>query len=347
MTQQDHPKRRRRLFGWAGPTLMLVSFGAMLYSTVFAWIDPHVEGVLVSGLAFAALFVASFWVYAFGGFVTGVLLSAVHRRRYLLGLGMVGCGVLGAPMLWNALPVVEPEPVPDGRMLTVMSANLLYGNGNSVDLLRLIDEVDPDVLVLQEYTDEFADRCESVLQQRFPHAVTTTSGDAFGQATFSRFEFAESPRFYPQTRIKPSLGWPPQTEVVVRVGERDISVVNVHLLPPTGFTMVADQHRMASGLAEAFGRGNRPTVLAGDFNSNERGLPVRRVLREGYRSVHTVAGHGLGATWPRIGVLRHLPGTRLDHVLYRGESLVLIEQGVGDDFGSDHRPVWATFRIIP
>jgi endonuclease/exonuclease/phosphatase (EEP) superfamily protein YafD len=66
------------------------------------------------------------------------------------------------------------------------------------------------------------------------------------------------------------------------------------------------------------------------------------VLRRGFRSVHTQAGSGLGATLPRLGLQRLLT-TRLDHVLYRGEGLTLIEQGFGREFGSDLKPVLARY----
>ncbi len=319
----------------------------MACSAAFGWADPEIDGVLLSGMAFVALFVASFWVYASGALFSGVVLALVFRRWRWSAAGGLCALVVGVPMLAGGLGARRVPADTPGTRLTVMSMNLLYGSGSVDEFFRQVDEIDPDVLVLQEYTDAFARVCESELLGRYPHAVLIPSGGAFGQATFSRLGFVETPRRFPRTEIKPTRGWPAQTEVMVRVGEREVSVVNVHLLPPTGFTMVMDQHRMASGLVDAYGDEDRAIVLAGDFNSNERGLPVRRVLRSGFESVFSEFGVGLGATWPRTGLLRHLPGTRLDHVLYRGARLRLLDQGVGGDFGSDHRPVWATFLVDP
>lgn len=324
---------------------MLGTLAAMFYSWLFAFIEPEIDGIVLAGMAFVALFIASFWMHAFVGLVLGLACAVIFNGRAWCAVGTVSTVVLGTWLLLGSLRVGLFPRDAAGPRITVFSANLMYGEGDGDSLLEQIAAVDPDVVVLQEYTSSFAQRWEDQLRSRYPYAVLIPSEGAFGQATFSRLEFIETPRRYPRTEISPSRGWPAQTEVVVRVGESDVSVVNVHLLPPTGLTMVVDQHRMASGLADAFGHGERPTVLAGDFNSNERGLPVKRVLREGFKSVFSVRGTGLGATWPRTGVLRHVPGTRLDHVLYRGERFRLLEQGVGADFGSDHRPVWATILV--
>jgi endonuclease/exonuclease/phosphatase (EEP) superfamily protein YafD len=103
------------------------------------------------------------------------------------------------------------------------------------------------------------------------------------------------------------------------------------------------QDAMARGLAELAAASDADAmIMAGDFNSPERGQPVRRVRAAGLRSVHASRGRGLGATWPRVTWLKHLPGTRIDQILFR--DLEVIDCGVGEDFGSDHRPVWAVFQ---
>ena len=340
MASADQPTKPRKLFAWAGPLIIVASLGAMSAALIFNAIDPRIDGVLLSGTAFFVLFVSSFWMHTYCMLVLGLVCSIFFNGRLWCGIGTVPVVVIGALMVPGGSIRLPPES--PGPRITVFSANLMYGRGDGQSLLKQIDEVDPDVVVLQEYTDGFAAQWESELLRRYPHSDRLPSDGAFGQATFSRLAFVETPRRYPRTEISPSRGWPAQTEVVVRVGEREVSVVNVHLLPPTGFTMVMDQHRMATGLQDVFGNVDRPTVLAGDFNSNERGLPVRRLLDVGFHRARLSR-----ATWPRTGVFRHVPGIRLDHVLYRGTHVSVLEKGVGADFGSDHRPVWATLLVEP
>jgi endonuclease/exonuclease/phosphatase (EEP) superfamily protein YafD len=38
---------------------------------------------------------------------------------------------------------------------------------------------------------------------------------------------------------------------------------------------------------------------------------------------------------------------QIDHVLFKGSGIGCVEAGVGAANGSDHRPVWARFRLDP
>ncbi|MDX9911120.1 MAG: endonuclease/exonuclease/phosphatase family protein [Phycisphaerales bacterium] len=342
--QPRTPGRARRVpFRWLAPACIVASAGCLVYAWLFNAINPDVDGTALALLAFGALFISSFWVYPAVGLGVGVVASTLLRQRRWAIAG-------GAPLALGLAPSLLTLPLgshtPTGDTLCVMSANLCYGRGDVDRLFEQIDRIAPDVLLLQEYTDEFAARAGDRLHARFPHAIEVPAGDAFGQAVFSSFPFVAKPRIYPASKSRPNSGWPAQIHAEIDVNGTRVAIMNVHLLPPAGVQMVIDQHRMADGLAESLASSDRPAILAGDFNSSERGLPMRRVLNAGFRSVHREGGLGIGATWPRLGALRHLPGTRLDHVLFREGSLRLIEQGVGRDFASDHRPVWARFEVV-
>jgi endonuclease/exonuclease/phosphatase family metal-dependent hydrolase len=83
-------------------------------------------------------------------------------------------------------------------------------------------------------------------------------------------------------------------------------------------------------LHRRLGSSEIPTVLCGDMNS--WGLPLLTMFPGWRRAVK-------GATWPAWR-----PHSQIDHIIYRGP-LEVARSEVLTDFGSDHRPVRATFRL--
>jgi endonuclease/exonuclease/phosphatase (EEP) superfamily protein YafD len=114
----------------------------------------------------------------------------------------------------------------------------------------------------------------------------------------------------------------------------------VHLLPPASMSLVREQRLQSIALAAALEQDRLPMIVAGDFNATGASEHLRYIRADRLHSTHDEAGTGRGGTWPRRGVLRHAPSIRLDHVLCSHE-LVATRSAVGDDFGSDHKPVWA------
>jgi endonuclease/exonuclease/phosphatase (EEP) superfamily protein YafD len=99
--------------------------------------------------------------------------------------------------------------------------------------------------------------------------------------------------------------------------------------------------------------GDRPLILAGDFNTSEFSDAYRCVaqrLRDSYRDI----GWGTGDTWPAQDT-QHIqsrwlqvlaPVTRIDYVFHSRHWDAVEAQVLKMDTGSDHRPVVATLRWV-
>lgn len=145
----------------------------------------------------------------------------------------------------------------------------------------------------------------------------------------------------------------------VLVGNRPVSVVDVHTLTPRE-GLNATRHQRLGGLAEwrenfaaRMGQAQRlaadvaklprPLIVAGDLNASQASPVVQVLLAAGLRDAFGEAGRGWGYT---VGhALRpHLSLLRIDHVLVSREIGVVAAEA-GGRWGSEHRPVVADVLV--
>lgn len=298
-------------------------------------------------LAFPALLVQTFAFHA-GLAVALLLLIALALRRWKLGAALllgvlVTVGPLGLRAMRPGTPAID-----DDRTLTVLSCNLSYGQADPDRLITWIYEIDPDVIVLQEYGGAWPGVVRTRLLERYPHTIENPQQHAFGSATLSRVPFVESTMF---TWAGPFDVKMPRT-TVEQNGHR-VDVTNVHTVPPVALSWVRRQLAQVRDLAgegsKRLGVMSNPgevegVILVGDFNAPWNTNHLRPLARAGLWEAHSRVGSSRGATWgPTRGPLSLAPGIRLDHAVYGGE-LEPVFSIVGPDVGSDHRPIAVGFR---
>jgi endonuclease/exonuclease/phosphatase (EEP) superfamily protein YafD len=82
----------------------------------------------------------------------------------------------------------------------------------------------------------------------------------------------------------------------------------------------------------------RPLVVAGDLNSPERSLVVRRLLETGLRDAFSSAGTGYGYTYGHFTLGLGISFLRIDHILV-SPGIGVSDCFVGGKEVSPHRPV--------
>lgn len=235
---------------------------------------------------------------------------------------------------------VLPRAVGDGTAeaaghtpLRVLSANVYRGKADPEELVALVDRLQPDLLAIQELTPRFAHELRSAgIEARLPQAITEVRQGAGGGGLYSRLPLR------PLANDLPSFFRQPRAALRLPDGSR-LRVIDVHPLTP-GRTGI-DAWNDSLGDLPATGSGT-PWVLIGDFNATLDHSRLREVLDRGYRDAGAVAGEGLEPTWPNDGGLG--PLITIDHVL-ADRRLGVVEYGVEDLPGSDHRPVWAELAL--
>jgi len=231
---------------------------------------------------------------------------------------------------WVLLPLLpRSTPTTAGRTLRVASANLLVVNETPEILIAELERFDADVYFLQELSGEWDEEFERRgFWRRYPFNRRINGEDAFGAAIASRLPVHDLEVFWSAEL--------PQLRGVLRLDDRDVELVSIHLLPPRTLDYTRTYHKGADALLEIVRRfSGRSFIVAGDFNSTPDSDFATR-MRELADDAWEAGGRGFGFTWPNG--LFACPPIRLDHVFLSHDFGVLAAR-VGEGAGSDHRPV--------
>lgn len=274
--------------------------------------------VLVAGMALTPYAAATTWI--------PVLIALVLRRRAVALVSLAAAAGL--------VVVVAPRAVggpqhglPGGRHLSVMTANLRFGQAEPGALLELARKYDVDVLSLQELTPDAVPRLDAAgARERFPHRILDARPEARGSGIMSRLPLRDARRSPP-----PGPAMPEATVIVP--GAQPLHVKAVHPVAPSPGGMWR-WVRDIDGLPQASPDGP-VRVLIGDFNATLDHARMRRLLASGYRDAAEVVGDGLHATYWVI---------QIDHVLVDRRTRVTAA-AFHDLPGSDHDAMTATVAL--
>jgi endonuclease/exonuclease/phosphatase (EEP) superfamily protein YafD len=274
-----------------------------------------------------------FTPYVAAGSVAVVAFALALRRWAPAAVAALAALCLGAAVL--------PREFGDGtvsaaghRTLRVLAANVHEGGASPAGLLRLVDELHPDVLTIEEFTPRFGrEMAAAGLDSRLRHHVLDPAGDARGTAIYSRYPLRRLPTAdfrFRMARAEASLP-----------GGRRLRIVAVHPIPPRHSGWVGEWEDVLSTLPSG-GQGT-PWLLAGDFNATLDQAPFRELDGRGYRDAGEVAGKGLDATFPADGSLLPPPIT-IDHIL-ADDRFGIAEYEVVPLPDSDHRAIFAELTL--
>ncbi len=300
-----------------GLTAALVWADAAALPTLVLFGPRWVVALPLLMLAPLAVAARSWWA------IGATVLAAVLAAGPLTG-GTVGVGPVFAP----GRPAVD--------RLRVVTWNT-GGKTAGQSFRRFVEDTAPDVLLLQE-SDHHIDAAH------FPSGWQVTPGG--GPRVASRYPV----RVIDQLDYRDFGAGGGVLRCAVATPTGELTVVNVHLPTPRPGIEAALGSKLrdlgplrdiirlradASAKVRAWvGEPNPDLILAGDFN-----MPVEsRIYRANwadFSNAFSEAGTGWGTTKQT-----HWFGTRIDHVLYSRPWRCRRVQ-VGDELGSDHRPVIA------
>ena len=258
------------------------------------------------------------------------------------GLGIVALAAVVHIVWFTGLELNWPssDAPRESESLRIVTCNLQGTTLSSSDFQRYIEEVDPDIILVQEWVDTGGD---SRLGDEWNFA------ESGGLLVASRLpltprEGLSAHRFY----LAGAVG---HFDIDTSMGR--VRLVNVHL--PTvreGLQAVIDQRlnglpQMASNMksrdrASTDARYScegidRSLIVAGDFNLPEESSIFRKHWGD-LGNAFADAGLGWGYT-----KYTRWHGIRIDHVLY-DPAWTCTYSAVGPDIGSDHRPVLAVLK---
>jgi endonuclease/exonuclease/phosphatase (EEP) superfamily protein YafD len=327
--ESDGSGERARLPRWWLDVAIGVALVILVGMGALRWLDStaYLVVVIQSGAPFV---------------VVGLILltaATVLLRRWWMVVPVVAALTVAMAMV---VPTYRSHASPKAdRDLTVMAANLRFGQANPLQLMDAVRYHSVDVLVLTEATpDAIQGLDDDGATAYFTQRVGTPRADTYtGTMILSRYPLSlRSAGTDPAVEATPSA----QPEVDVTVAEGHVRLKVAHPMAPVrGAT-----HQWHAGLQRLDAwkdaqHGSEPVIVAGDFNA-AFGHPVFRDLATGLMDAQREAGQGWVRTWP-YSDSRMPPYVQIDHVLSRG--LTLVEAGEIAYNRADHAAVWASYAL--
>lgn len=226
--------------------------------------------------------------------------------------------VLGASATWFATqPATLRISQGPHETLTVVSANLWLENRDLSALHAWLNELNPDIVVLQEVSPAAAVQLKQWAE--FDTKSIIPSEDPFGMAVLARVAG-------PEINWHTSPDAPPYVQLDFQSQKRRVSLYGIHPMPP----IAAEYHDQRNALITQLSHIARkaPTLVVGDFNATpwSSAMPQDTL----YRVLPILP------TWHYL-----LP---IDQVMAT-QQWSIVKSGRGPDIGSDHRPVWSILTL--
>lgn len=262
----------------------------------------------------------------------GSLLLACLLRQWFSVALLVLVSVLHASELSQ---FYQPAGVPQGKTdLRVLSVNLLASNRDAGDLLDEIKTIDPDVLILQEYSVRWHKILNNALED-YSHRLHEIINSPFGIAAYSKRPYLKKHVTYFNQALFPAV------DVEIQVESATVRILGIHPIPPVSPVAYSMRNAYLHKVAEFAGGVDGALVVMGDFNTTPWSWYFSQLLKAG-GLVSSRDGRGLHPTWPAGFWPLWTP---IDHIVHN-RKLQTVHFESGTSFGSDHFPVWADLTLV-
>ena len=268
--------------------------------------------------------------YLVGLSLLGLVLLLARRRKTAAVFIAFACINLGVvlPLYFGG----QPAQLAGTRSLRALLLNVNTRLGDPERVKHVIQEVDPDIVVLEEISFQWVQDLRW-LKESHPHSHLQPREDNFGIGLFSKFPLEGSEVVYIGDVEVPSI------VATLDTGRGTLGVIATHPLPPGSAANARGRNDQLDKLPD-YVQSSAPALLLGDLNVTPWNYHFKRLLkRSGLRD--SSRGRGIQPTWPNFSPLLWIP---IDHCLHSSDILVTKKE-IGPDVGSDHYPVIVDFII--
>jgi endonuclease/exonuclease/phosphatase (EEP) superfamily protein YafD len=246
----------------------------------------------------------------------------------------------GAALTAAVAPRAVPscQPAAAGCVLRVVTANLLRGRAVAEVITELAHRKHADVLFVQELTAQAAARLQRAgLGDLLPHRVIQPMRHgASGSGIYARYPLRGGPPAGAESAAR-CIAW------LDLPSGQSAQLACIHAAAPRPARSPGSTARWRGQLSALPSPGDKPLILAGDFNATLDHAQFRRLLRRGYVDAASQAGNGLVPTWgPQPD--RRLALLAIDHVLLDQRCAALATSAHWLT-GSDHRALYVELRL--
>jgi endonuclease/exonuclease/phosphatase (EEP) superfamily protein YafD len=266
--------------------------------------------------------------YAAAGVAVPLLVAGVTRNWPALGAAFAVAALFAGITLPRAFSGAQPHAA--GPELRILTANLRFGGAGDASLVDLVRRTRADVLSVQEFTPEAAQRLAAAgLGRLLPYQVIDPRGGPEGSGLYARYPLTPLPGRGPTTFAMPSA-------TLSVPGTSPVRLTAAHPPAPLGPDIAKWRHDLGE-LPPPTPHG-QVAIIAGDFNASLDHAPLRELIGEGFTDAADATGQGLVPTF------RPWPPITIDHVLADRRCAVRRVK-VYFQAASDHRALFAELRL--
>jgi endonuclease/exonuclease/phosphatase (EEP) superfamily protein YafD len=212
--------------------------------------------------------------------------------------------------------------------LRLILANVLGSNKNYAALIEAVNEANPDIIVLQEFTEEWWNHTQ-ILNFDYPYYKAVLKPEFSGMALLSRFPLEEVEILTLDDLTHIAL------RARVNIAGITVSILVLHPPPPIRRDKFLSRNKQFTHAASILKSTTGTRLLIGDLNTTMWSPYFTDLVREsGLRDARR--GYGIRPSWPMpLPVFLQIP---IDHCLVSDDIMI---KGIrtGRRTGSDHRPL--------
>ncbi|MEP5612904.1 MAG: endonuclease/exonuclease/phosphatase family protein [Cyclobacteriaceae bacterium] len=224
-------------------------------------------------------------------------------------------------------------------MLSIISANVLMYNENHQGLINIIQEKNPDLVLLLEADHKWKEGVEVFMDKHYPYTMLFPESNTYGLLLYSKLKLEnEELRFLVEENV-PSI----KTVIHLKNNER-VVFYGLHPKPPSPSENEKSTPRDAELVlvGRECREGALPVIVAGDMNDVAWSHTTRLFLRIS-GLLDPRMGRGFFSTYHAKYPLVRWP---LDHVFVSHHFKVKRMQLLSN-FGSDHFPIYVELVFAP
>lgn len=270
-----------------------------------------------------------------------VFLLAWRRQRWakiylaLLAIALAYQSFILMPYLLPIPPQAPNREVSDpAKSFSLMVANVLMENEEVEPYLRLVEQHNPDVVLVIEPNERWTEQL-APLREQYEHRMEQPQENHYGMNLYSRLALHNAEVNYFEKEGVPSI----RAEVELPSGER-VLLYAIHPRPPLPENSVEAADKELIQVANLAKEADLPVVVAGDFNDVPWSFTMTEFQKIGdLRDIRI--GRGLYNTFDAKNPILRLP---IDHI-FISPGLGLAEINSPMAFSSDHY-AWLVTLVV-
>lgn len=255
-----------------------------------------------------------------------------YQRQLYPAIGAVLAAGYNAGLVLGLFLPLQSEDITrqtTTQPFTVMLSNLHTDKGSPQKLVRLIEKENPDIIALQEISNDWLDQIKPHLSG-YPTQLSVPRQDNFGIGLYSKF-----PGKVKEVNLSPKkIIGVPSIQAELLIGKENITIITTHPMPPAGQQAALSRNLQLEALAKRARGAKEPVIIVGDLNITPWSPYFQKLLKDGDLQ-DSAQGFGWQPTWPAQFWHMLIP---IDHMLTRG--IKVEKRYLGPSIESDHWPLF-------